>query len=129
MAPEHVFQEQASGGDVHRPLLTQVRHLASGRRIHALIIYHPDRLSRDATDLMVLSDEMAQAGVLLLFVNGPSGDSPEDKLLRFIFGYKSEAERRDTNERTMRGKRQTAKNGRLPNGPGVIRLSSQVDHR
>lgn len=42
-----------------------------------------------------------QLGVSLPFVNGPSGDAPEDKLLRCIFGYKSGAERRDITERTM----------------------------
>lgn len=115
---EHIFQEQASGGDVNRPLLAQVRQLVREHLADALIVYTPDRLSRDATDLMVLSEEITQQRVALLFVHGPSGDSPEDKLLRFIFGYKSEAERRDITERTMRGKRQTAKNGKLPTGSG-----------
>ncbi len=113
-----VFREQASGADSNRSMLSEVRRLARDRRIDALIVFHPDRLSRDATDLMVISEEIAEAGVQLLFVHGPSGNSPEDKLMRFIFGYKGEAERRDTLERTLRGKRKTATDGKMPVGTG-----------
>ena len=116
--PHLIFQEQASGADSNRPRLAHIRLLAREGRINTLVVYHPDRLSRDATDLMVIFEEISEAGVEVLFVHGPSGNSPEDKLLRFIFGYKSEAERRDTIERTMRGKRQTARNGKMPNGTG-----------
>ena len=38
--------------------------------------------------------------------------------MRFIFGYKGEAERRDILERTMRGKRRTASEGKMPTGTG-----------
>lgn len=118
--PSHLaFREQGSGADSNRPVLSQIRLLAKERSIDALILFNTDRLSRDTIDLMVISDEISQAGVELLFVHGPSGNSPEDKLLRFIFGYKSEAERRDTIERTMRGKRKTASNGKLPIGTGA----------
>ena len=115
---ELMLREQASGADTNRPVISQVRQLAREHRIHAVAIYHPDRLSRDAIALMVLCEELVELGVQLRFVHGPSGTSPEDKLMRFIFGYKSEAERRDTMERTMRGKRKTASNGKLPVGTG-----------
>ena len=58
VAAEHIFQEQASGGDVNRPLLAQVRQLVREHLVDALIVYTPDRLSRHATDLMVLSEEI-----------------------------------------------------------------------
>ncbi len=115
---EFVLREQASGADSNRPLLARVIELAREGRIDVVIIYHPDRLSRDAIALMVLCEELAELGVELLFVHGPSGTSPEDKLVRFILGYKSEAERRDTMERTNRGKIKTASNGKLPVGAG-----------
>ena len=113
-----VFREQASGADSNRPMLSEVRRLAREGTVGAVVVFHPDRLSRDAIDLMVISEEIAEAGVQVLFVQGPSGSSPEDKLVRFIFGYKSEAERRDTLERTLRGKRKTAAEGKLPVGTG-----------
>ena len=72
--PQLIFQEQASGADSNRPLLSQVRSLARERRIDTLIIYHPDRLSCDATDLMVISEEITEAGVEIVFIHGPSGD-------------------------------------------------------
>ncbi len=116
--PEFILQEQASGADNNRPMLNRLLMLARERTIDIVFVYHPDRLSRDATALMVLCEELVELGVQLRFVHGPSGTSPEDKLMRFIFGYKSEAERRDTMERTMRGKRKTASNGKLPVGTG-----------
>ncbi len=53
---EFVLQEQASGADSNRPLLAHVFELACGGRIDVVIIYHPDRLSRDAIALMVLCE-------------------------------------------------------------------------
>ncbi len=117
--PEYILQEQASGADTNRPLLVKLRELVRDGKINVVIIYHPDRLSRDATDLMVLWEEITEQGVEIRLVQGPAGTSPEDKLLRFIFGYKSETERRDILERTMRGKRKTAEMGRLPVGSGL----------
>ncbi len=117
--PEYILQEQASGSDTNRPLLAKLRQLVRDRKIDVIIIYHPDRLSRDATDLMMLWQEITEQGVEIRLLQGPAGTSPEDKLLRFIFGYKSEAERRDILERTMRGKKKTAEIGRLPVGSGL----------
>jgi len=117
--PEYILQEQASGADINRPLLAKLRKLVRDSKINVIIICHPDRLSRDATDLMVLWEEITEQGVEIRLLQGPDGTSPEDKLLRFIFGYKSEAERRDILERTMRGKKKTAEFGRLPVGSGL----------
>ena len=73
---EYVLSEQASGADSNRPVLNHIRQLARDGKIHYLIVYSPDRLSRDAVDLMVICEELAAAGVELIFVHGPSGSSP-----------------------------------------------------
>jgi site-specific DNA recombinase len=116
--PEFIFQEQGSAQNNNNPMLTQVRHLAKDGRIDAVIILHLDRLSRDAVDQMVIYEEIIEHGVEIFLLNGPVGSSPEDKLVRFVIGYTSEAERRNTRERTMRGKLKTAQNGKMPNGTG-----------
>ena len=117
--PEYILQEQASGADSDRPLLAWLRQLVREGKLDAIFIYHPDRLSRDATDLMVLWEEITEQGVEIRLLQGPAGTSPQDKLLRFIFGYKSEAERRDILERTLRGKKKTAEKGQVTCGVPV----------
>ncbi len=64
----HIFREQASGADRYRPLLDKIGQLAGNGIIQTIIVYSPDRLSRDPLHLMVLSEEFAETGVNLLFV-------------------------------------------------------------
>ena len=100
--PEYILQEQASGADTNRPLLAEIRQLVRHRKINVIIIYRLDRLSRDTTDLFMLWEEITEQGVEIRLLQGPDGNSLEDKLLRSIDGYRSESERRDILERTMR---------------------------
>ena len=116
---ELVFSEQASGADRVRPILTRILNMARDHEITALLVHSPDRLSRNPLHLMVVSEDLANDGVQLLFVQGPSGDSPEDKLVRYILGYVGEKERSLIAERTTRGKVAVAKNGRMPVGTGL----------
>ena len=115
---QHILREQASGADSDRRLLTQLRQLVRQGDVGTVLIYSPDRLSRNPLDLMVISEEFSEAGARLIFVQGPSGTSPEDKLVRYILGYVGEKEREFITERTMRGKVSTAKSGRMPVGTG-----------
>ena len=115
---KHILREQASGADSDRRLLSQLRQLVREGGVGTVLIYSPDRLSRNPLDLMVISEEFSEAGVHLIFVQGPSGTSPEDKLVRYILGYVGEKEREFITERTMRGKVSTAKSGRMPVGTG-----------
>ncbi len=115
---EFVFREQASAADTDRWLLTDLRRLVREGKITKIYVYSPDRLSRNPFDLMTLTEEFSSAGVELLFVQGPSGDAPEDKLVRYILGYVGEKERAQITERTNRGKVATARQGRMPTGTG-----------
>ena len=123
----HVFREQSSGADQERLLLTQVRRLARLGVVKAVIVHSPDRLSRDPLHLMVMTEEFTEAWVKLLFVQGPSGTTAEDKLVRYILGYVGEKEREFITERTMRGKKSTAQNGRMPVGTGKGLYGYQYD--
>ena len=106
---DHIFLEQYSGADlILRPKLGQVRELVGDGTIETVIVYSTDRLSRDQLDLPLLVRELNVS-----FVNGQSGEAqtPEDILMLNVHGYTAATERRAIRERTMRGKRQTAKNG------------------
>ena len=113
-----VFEEQASGADRDRPLLNGMLKLArAGQVLHA-VVHSPDRLSRDFIRL-IMTEYLAEHGVKLHFVQGPSGNTAEDKLVRYILGYVGQKEREFIAERTMRGKLSTARNNnQLPVGTG-----------
>lgn len=115
---DFVFKEQASGADTDRRMLTELRKLIRERRVTTIYVYSPDRLCRSPFDLMTLTEEFSAAETKLTFVQGPSGDTSEDKLVRYILGYVGEKERTLIAERTTRGKVATARQGRMPTGTG-----------
>lgn len=117
--PEYIVTEQASGADPDRPGLARVRELARSGRVDAVLVYHTDRLARDPVRLLAFVEDLKEAGVSVIFLEGPAGDSPEDKLIRFILGYVAERERALIAERTRRGKWERARQGRMPGGTGV----------
>lgn len=114
-----LITEQASGADRDRPGITKLKKLIRSGEIEAVICYAPDRLYRDAIGLMLFTEEAKDAGVSVIFLQGPSGDTPEDRLLQYILGYVGEKERQLIKERTRRAKEAWARAGRMPNGCGV----------
>lgn len=115
---DYVYREQWSGADINRPVLTLLRQAVQNGEIRVVYAYSPDRLSRDPLHLLTLMEEFASAGVELRFVRGFTEDTPEGRLMMYIHGYVGQRERLDFMERTMRGKMQTARLGRMPNGTG-----------
>ena len=115
----HVFEEQASGADRDRPLLNGMLKLAHAGQVQHVIVHSPDRFARDPLHLMMVTEDLAEHGVKLHFVQGPSGNTAEDKLVRYILGYVGQKEREFIAERTMRGKLSTARNNnQMPVGTG-----------
>jgi site-specific DNA recombinase len=109
---EYVFRDEGySGAILVRPGLERVRDLSAEGQIQAVLIYSPDRLSRNYAYQVVLMDEFASCGVEVLFVNSPKADTPEEALLLQFQGMISEYERAMIKERCRRGKRFKAKSG------------------
>lgn len=54
---QHIFREQACGADPDRRLLSHLRQIVHQGDVQAVIVYSPDRLSRNPLDLMVISVE------------------------------------------------------------------------
>ena len=115
---EHFFREQFSGFTRDRPMLAQVRELVRAREIDALIFYAVDRLGRNQTDLYILVDEMEKNAVQIVCVTEPFDSSAMGKLIMSVRAYAAEVEREKIKERTVRGKRQTAAEGKMPGGGG-----------
>ena len=109
---EYVFKDEGySGAILVRPGLERVRDLSSEAQIQTVLIYSPDRLSRNYAYQVLLMDEFAMCGVEVIFINSPKVETPEGALLLQFQGMISEYERAMIKERTRRGKRFKAKSG------------------
>ncbi|MCC6187647.1 MAG: recombinase family protein [Anaerolineales bacterium] len=105
------FTDDYSGATLDRPGLACLRAVVTtGDHI---IVYDPDRLSRDDVDFLVICREFDRAGAELVFVNGGEvPNTPEGDIIRYLMGWKGKRERATIRERTMRGKRAKAAAGK-----------------
>ena len=111
--PERQFADDGySGATLIRPALDRLRDLATVARLTAL---RP--LSRPPGPQLRLSGpsprRVASAGIELVFLNRPLGQSPEDDLLLQVQGIVAEYERAKIMERSRRGKKHAAQGGSL----------------
>lgn len=109
----HEAQEDVSDTTLARPGLDTIRDMARDSTIDAVIVYDPDRLTRDLGHLMLLLDELEQAGAPLVFVNSPHDKTPEGLMLLQVRGMVAQYERTKIIERMRRGKERATKNGRI----------------
>ena len=108
------FQDEGySGATLLRPGLEAVRDLAAAGQIAAVLVYSPDRLSRKYAYQVLLAEEFSRTGVELVFLQSPSGSTPEDQLLVQFQGMIAEYERAQIAERSRRGKRHRAQQGSI----------------
>ena len=100
-----------SGASLVRPALERLRDVVSLSALDRLYVHSPDRLARSYAHQVLLLEEFARAGVEVVFLNRPIGNSPEDNLLLQLQGMFAEYERARTLERSRRGKRHRAQAG------------------
>ena len=114
----HILRDQGSGDDPTRPGMLSLKSLLNSGEVKHLFVFSPDRIARDPSDLLIFRDYLDTIGVDWHFFHGPQGDSPETRLMTFVFGYSGQRERMGIIERTRRGKGEIAHRGRLPIGTG-----------
>jgi len=102
-----------SGSILIRPALERLRDQAAAGEINRLYVHCPDRISRTYAYQVLLLEELAQAGVEVIFLNRSLGQTPEDQLLLQVQGVVAEYERAKLLERSRRGKRHAAQVGRV----------------
>ncbi len=113
--------ETYSGLTLDRPKLAQLRQWVRDKEIDVVIAYTLDRLSRDPVHFIILQEEMEKAGVKLILVTETIDSSDLGRLITYIKGYAAKLEAEKIRERTMRGARQRASQGKIPIG-GTGRL-------
>jgi site-specific DNA recombinase len=100
-----------SGAYLERPALDNLRDAVRDKLYDAVIVYDPDRLSRNLAHQLLLTEEFEKLGAKLIFVSTELKDTPEGKMLYQMRGVFAAYEREKFRERSMRGRRSMAKKG------------------
>jgi site-specific DNA recombinase len=114
------FSEAYSGLTLERPKLNELRELVRAGEIDVIVVYCLDRLSRDPTHGVILTQELEKHGVKLEAVTEDIDNSELGKLISYIRGFAAKVEAEKIRERSMRGKQQRIKSGKLPTGRGIL---------
>src|ERR1700676_3493454 len=101
---EKVFSEKITGTTADRPQLKKLMGVLTAGDV--VITPAVDRLSRDATDLLVIARDMQRAGAGLRSLAEPVVDTTSDfaELVLAMLGVAAKLERRRIAERTARGR-------------------------
>ncbi|MDF2635534.1 MAG: Resolvase protein [Pelosinus sp.] len=110
---EEYIDDGYSGEFLERPGLDRLRNDIRNKLVEHIVIYDPDRLSRNLTNQLLLADEMEKTNTKLIFITHDYDASPEGRLFFSIRGAISAFEKAKIRERTMRGKRTKALSGKL----------------
>jgi site-specific DNA recombinase len=125
------LDEGYSGSTLLRPALERLRDLAHCGGVDRLYVHSPDRLARKYVYQMLLLEEFSRQGVQVIFLNHPLPQhSPEGDLLLQMQGMFAEYERAKILERTRRGRRFAARQGKvsvLAHAPFGYRYVSKED--
>jgi site-specific DNA recombinase len=108
------LDEGYSGSTLVRPALERLRDLAHAGGLDRLYVHAPDRLARKYVYQMLLLEEFSRHSVQVVFVTGdPQHQTPEGNLLLQVQGMIAEYERARILERTRRGRRYAARQGKV----------------
>ena len=133
VAEDLVFEDEGfSGATLTRPALERLRDRAAEGAFEVLLCHAPDRLARRYAYQVLLLEELARAGIEVVFAKEPErGATPEDELLRQFQGMIAEYERAQIRERTRRGKLHRARGGSqavLSGAPYGYRYVKKAEH-
>ncbi|WP_243549955.1 recombinase family protein [Priestia megaterium] len=101
-----------SGEFLERPALTKLRHDIREGLIKKVIVYSPDRLSRNAMNAMIIVNEFKRK-IELEFVSVTYDNTPQGQFFFTLQAGIAEYEKALINERMSRGRREKAKQGKV----------------
>ncbi len=102
-----------SGDMLARPALDQLRMDAKRRIWDAVLIYDPDRLARRGAWQEVVTEELKEQEILVLYVTVPQAKNDEDIIMGKMRGVFAEYERMKIKERFRLGKVRKANEGHI----------------
>lgn len=112
------IRDAASGGALERDGLDDLRAALRRGEADVVVAYAVDRLSRNQNHIGVLFDEFECAEVGLEFVTERFEDTAVGRFILAARAFIAEVEREKIAERTMRGKEERARSGRIPQAFG-----------
>jgi DNA invertase Pin-like site-specific DNA recombinase len=110
----HQFIETWTGLSLERPQLDALRQLVRNEDISVVVVHSLDRLSRDPTHGVILTQELEKHHVVLEAVTEDVDNSELGKLINYIKGYAAKLEAEKIRERTQRGIKSRVFGDRLP---------------
>lgn len=100
-----IYREEGfTGEDIDRPAMNELRQDVAVGKIKRVIITHPDRLTRDLTDKLVVCREFEKNNVELLFVDTEYKNTPEGQLFFNLMSSIAQYELQLIKKRTIRGR-------------------------
>ncbi|KYQ86763.1 integrase [Thermoactinomyces sp. AS95] len=100
-----VYKENGiSGEELERPELERLRQDVANKKISHVICVHPDRLSRDMVDKLILCGEFKRYDVELVFCDTEYQNTPEGQLFFNIQSAVAQYELSLIRKRTSRGR-------------------------
>lgn len=112
------IRDAASGFSLDRDGVETLRGMLKRGEVDVVVAYAVDRLSRNQNHIGVMFDEIQQAGAKLEFVTERFEDTAVGRFILAARAFIAEVEREKIVERTMRGKAERARGGKLPQGAG-----------
>ncbi|MBP2645411.1 MAG: Resolvase protein [Firmicutes bacterium] len=112
-AIEEYKDEGYSGEFIDRPAMNRLREDIKNTKYTYVICYDPDRLARNLSHQLLVTEEIEKSGAKLQFVSVAFDQSPEGKLFYAIRGAIAEFEKEKIRQRTCLGKRRKALQGKL----------------
>lgn len=97
-------EEGVSGEDLDRPELNKLRSKAELGLIDRVLCVHPDRLSRDLTDKLIICRELEKYEIDLVFVDSEYKNTPEGQLFFNMQSSIAQYELALIKKRTTRGR-------------------------
>ena len=112
------IRDSSSGFTLERPGMERVRGMLRDASADVILAFAVDRLSRNQNHIGVLFDEAHQSGVKLDFATEKFEDTAVGRFILAARAFVAEVEREKIVERTLRGKAQRARSGKLPQATG-----------
>lgn len=109
------ISDDRSGSILERPGLDRLRDMIDQGKIDALVVFSPDRLTRNLAHSLLLREDMGQADVELHFCNrGKSENTPEARMTANIEAVFADYWREKIIESSRRGRLAKAASGKWP---------------
>jgi site-specific DNA recombinase len=96
-------EEGFTGEDIDRPKMNELRQDVKNGLINRIIITHPDRLSRELVDKLIVCNEFEKYEVELIFVDTEYKNTPEGELFFNMQSSIAQYELAMIKKRTSRG--------------------------